>query len=128
MPAPTNANRGQIFFIGNDFAPLDKLQAGKYTQALENVRLAPSASNKQPWRILYDGQKPIFHFYLARTTGYKILMHVSMQDIDMGIALCHFDLTVKEMGLSGIWKKSDLAPKNNSFEYIASWHENTVAV
>lgn len=32
--------------------PLEKEEAGNYEAALEMVRIAPSASNKQPWRIL----------------------------------------------------------------------------
>ncbi len=42
----------EIFFIGNFSTPLRQEQAGIFTEALENIRIAPSASNKQPWRIL----------------------------------------------------------------------------
>ena len=36
--------------------------------ALEAVRMAPSATNKQPWRIVRRGGD--WHFYLQRTKGY----------------------------------------------------------
>jgi nitroreductase len=113
----------EIFFAGNLSTPLNELQAGKYAPVLENVRLAPSASNKQPWRILYDSDRNIFHFYLVRTLGYKMLREASLQDIDLGIAMSHFDLTTKELGVQGKWQKDDLAPKEKSPEYIASWQE-----
>jgi len=111
-------------FLANDFAtPLTREQAGKYSEALENLRLAPSASNKQPWRILLDTAKKVFNFYLARATSYKFLRLVSLQDIDMGIAMSHFEITAREQGLAGIWHVDANAPKEKSLDYIVSWQE-----
>jgi hypothetical protein len=59
---------------------------------------------------------------LSRTFGYKHLRDVSLQEIDMGIALCHFELTARELGLPGGWRQDDTAPKIKSWEYVASWH------
>ncbi len=92
-----------------------------FAQALENVRLAPSASNKQPWRIIRDPERQAFHFYLSRSTGYRHIREISLQEIDMGIAMCHFDLTVQEAGLTGHWQRTDLPPSAGSLEYIATW-------
>ncbi len=109
-------------FFADDFAtPLTQPQAGKYCDALENLRLAPSASNKQPWRILLDTSKKVFHFYLSRATGYKFLGLVFLQDIDMGIAMSHFEITAREQGLAGIWKGDTNAPKETALDYIVSW-------
>jgi nitroreductase len=113
-----------IFFAGNFSTSLNEQQAGKYAQALANVRLAPSASNKQPWRILYDGSRNIFHFYLARAFGYEHLREVSLQDIDLGIAMSHFDLTIQELGLQGKWQVNSSAPQEKALEYIATWQKN----
>jgi nitroreductase len=110
-----------IFFAGNFSQPLTKSQAGEYSEALENVRLAPSAANKQPWRILRDAAQNNFHFYLSRTFGYNLLRNVSLQDIDLGIAICHFELTVQEIGLKGKWQIDTTAPSNKSLDYIATW-------
>ena len=60
------------------------------------VRLAPSAVNRQPWRILVD--QNCVHFYLKRTKGFNG-GKIDMQKIDMGIALCHFDLMCEELGI-----------------------------
>jgi hypothetical protein len=48
-----------------------------------------------------------------------------MQRLDMGIAMCHFELTTEEVGLEGEWieKEPDLAlPKR--CEYLVSWKGN----
>jgi nitroreductase len=109
-------------FFADDFAtPLTRGQAGKYSEALENLRLAPSASNKQPWRLLLDTAKNTFHFYLSRATGYKFLGLVFLQDIDMGIAISHFEITAREQGLIGKWQVNTNAPKEKSLDYIVSW-------
>jgi len=107
--------------------PLDRATAGAYAIPLSMVRIAPSASNKQPWRVVKDGQ--CWHFYLQRTPGYrwdplKILLDLcDLQRLDMGIALCHFELTAREMGLAGHWAVDDpLNPVSGpQTEYIVSW-------
>jgi len=113
-----------IFFTGNFSTPLTSQQAGKYFEALENVRFAPSACNRQPWRILQDTTANAFHFYLQRAFGYK-LRDVYIQDIDMGIAMNHFEITLRELGIEGQWIIEDNAPQINSLDYLVSWQENT---
>ena len=112
-----------IFFAENFSTPLTSVQAGKYSAVLENVRLAPSASNKQPWRILRSRDDSTFHFYLERAFGYK-LRDIPIQDIDMGIAMSHFELTAREMGIAGKWQSDNSAPPTNSLDYVISWKEN----
>jgi Nitroreductase family. len=112
-----------IFFANAFSKPLTQAQAGKYSEALENLRLAPSASNKQPWRILLDTSKNTFHFYLSRSFGYNLLRGVSLQDIDLGIAMSHFEITAREQGLAGIWQVDTNAPKETSLDYVVSWQE-----
>jgi nitroreductase len=110
-----------IFFFENFSQPLTQTQAGKYKEALENLRLAPSAGNKQPWRILRDATQNAFHFYLSRAFGYNSMFPVSLQNIDMGIAMCHFALTAQEIGLKGKWQVDAVAPKERSLDYIVTW-------
>ena len=60
------------------------------------MRLAPSAVNKQPWRIVAaDGG---FHFYEKQDKGYVSEKTGDLQKIDVGIALCHFVLGLEEQG------------------------------
>jgi hypothetical protein len=117
----------QMFFEGRFGAPLAEEFAGEYARPLEMVRLAPSASNRQPWRILKEGNR--WHFYLQRTPGYRERMLVKLftvadlQRIDMGIALSHFELMVRDLNLGGNWEvsKPDIEIPNENTEYTISW-------
>ncbi len=113
----------ELFFDRNCAIPLSSEEAGPFAQALENVRLAPSASNKQPWRIIRDPERQAFHFYLSRSTGYRHIREMSLQEIDMGIAKCHFDLTTQEAGIAGHWQRQDTPPGAGSLEYMATWQK-----
>jgi len=95
----------QELFFARDFqTPLPRSEDSPFARALEMVRLAPSASNKQPWRVLRDPEREeLFHFYLARSPGYRKLMQADLQRIDLGIALGHFALACQEQGIAGTW-------------------------
>jgi len=88
-----------IFFDGNFQTPLSQQAAGVYSKPLEMLRLAPSASNKQPWRVVRVSGN--YHFYEEQTPGYSSAFPFDMQAIDMGIAACHFQLAAQEQGLGG---------------------------
>jgi hypothetical protein len=111
----------EIFFDGSFEKKLWKSDAGIYEEALEMVRIAPSASNKQPWRIVKEDNK--FHFYLQHARGYSDSLGFDMQRIDIGIAMCHLELTLREAGIEGRWEKSEpnVTPLSDSTEYIVTW-------
>jgi hypothetical protein len=48
-----------------------------------------------------------------------------LQRVDMGIAMCHFELASDELGLTGRWATAEPAIKkpDDSTEYVASWIE-----
>lgn len=107
----------QIFFAGSFTHPLSNSIAGDYVHALEAVRLAPSAMNRQPWRILADGTG--YHFYLSRNKGFSKFGY-DMQRIDMGIAFAHFALVAKEYYCRGsIAENAPMA--GPGYEYVKSW-------
>jgi nitroreductase len=116
----------ELFFNGAFGRPLSREAAGPYADVLEMVRLGPSASNRQPWRLLRDG-RGVFHLFLRRTRGYNSkLINVAggdLQRLDMGIACCHFELAARELGLEGRWEV--LAPPEIDLParttYVASW-------
>lgn len=115
-----------LFFDGAWGVPLSFEYAEMYSQPLEMVRLGPSASNKQPWRIVRTDV--FFHFFIQRTKGYRNLMTRlvqidDMQRLDIGIAMCHFELTARELGLQGKWKVVDhgLDLPDGQIEYSISW-------
>lgn len=88
-----------LFFKDGFTAPLTREDAGAYAFALEMLRLGPSASNKQPWRVVKHGH--MYHFYEQQTPGYSSAFNFDMQAIDMGIAACHFHLAALEKGIEG---------------------------
>ncbi len=118
---------GQLFFRERLGSPLAREEAGAYAVPLEMVRLAPSASNKQPWRVVQDGSA--LHFFLQRTPGYGSLLGLvrlaDLQRVDMGIAMSHFELTAQELGLRGRWVSSDpgIPRPAGQTEYVVSWVE-----
>ena len=118
----------QLFFEEGFGNPIRTEDIGVAAVALDMVRWAPSASNKQPWRIVRAGE--LWHFYLQRTPGYgkdsligKMLGVADVQRVDMGIALCHFELAMRELGQPGGWivQEPALAKPDRHTEYIASW-------
>jgi nitroreductase len=121
----------QLFFDKTFTVPLDRKETNAYTQVLDLVRRAPSASNKQPWRIIRCGNA--WHFYLHRTKDYgkgtllfKLLRLADLQRVDMGTAMCHFELSALELGLRGSWIIDE--PKlirSEGTEYTVSWISST---
>ena len=115
-----------LFFDRSFRTPLDANSAGPYQTPLEMVRIGPSGSNKQPWRMVKDAAS--FHLYLQRTKGYyernkRYFGMADMQRIDMGIAMLHFDLACRELSLKGEWIRED--PKIDDLPdlttYVASY-------
>jgi len=117
----------RLFFEGGLDTPLPHEGLGKYGEVLEMVRLSPSASNKQPWRVVREGNA--WHFYLQRTPGYResplvrLTTVADLQRMDMGIAMSHFELTAKEFGLGGHWEVCDpgIERSEKLIEYSVSW-------
>jgi len=118
----------RFFFEGRFGDPLAPERAGAYAEPLEMVRLGPSASNKQPWRVVKGDDA--WHFYLQRTPGYLqgadgLFVVADLQRVDLGIALCHFEQTAREAGLAGRWAVDEPAIETPAdlVEYTASWIE-----
>jgi nitroreductase len=117
-----------LFFQFGFENPLFEESAGTYAKPLEMLRLAPSAHNYQPWRVVQDGS--CFHFYLQRTQGFGpgtpmfILLGVTdLQRMEIGIAMCHFELTARELGLEGQWELHEptFGKPDDTLEYIVTW-------
>jgi nitroreductase len=118
----------KLFFAGDFRVPLSPRINEGYDAALEMVRLAPSASNRQPWRIVRDNKTKRFQFYIQRDPDYQrtIKTHgmADLQLIDMGIAMAHFELSVRAQGFTGRWVKDTVAcncPENT--QYLCTWYK-----
>lgn len=111
----------ELFFLNDFQTPISKEDAGAYAYPLEMVRLAPSAVNGQPWRIVKTNGA--CHFYKAGEVQPDKIYDV--QKMDLGIAAAHFELAARERGLSGRFEKVDSVHVNGAekYEYVFSWIE-----
>lgn len=109
----------KLFFLEDFTKALTKADAGIYEDALEMLRLAPSATNSQPWAVVKEGNK--FHFFC----NYKNTLNddvKKIKHIDIGIALSHFHQTAMSKGLSGNLQVEDIGfsiPDN--MHYVLSY-------
>ncbi|MBN2658079.1 MAG: nitroreductase family protein [Spirochaetales bacterium] len=93
-------------------APVDEI--------IEAVRFAPSASNKQPWRIVRQGD--LHHLYCEFDKNYlRLFRQFKIQLLDMGIALCHLLKASEELRWRGKFSYSDPHLENEDWTYILSW-------
>ena len=99
----------ELFFDGGFDKPMTSVD-----EKLEAVRLAPSAVNLQPWRVLRSGDS--YHFYKKEQRDYTKKVDWDVQKIDVGIALCHFMMmTDGQLSVS----EPDIR-KPDDLEYIAT--------
>jgi nitroreductase len=101
--------------------PLSMADAGPFAMPLEMVRLGPSASNKQPWRVVKEGNT--VHFYLKPNKGYSKSLGYDIQRVDLGIAVCHFDAMAQAQGIEGHFQKLNGPQKEerDDLSYIISF-------
>lgn len=110
----------ELFYQENFRTPLTRFTAGAYARPLEMVRLAPSATNAQPWRVRKAGNN--YHFYAAYRPDLSREEKLIKQ-VDLGIALAHFHQTVLEQGLTGTFEampQDDVVLPEN-MHYLVSW-------
>lgn len=104
----------ELFFCDDFNAPYSP--DGKFSEALEMLRLAPSSTNSQPWRVLVEGDS--VHFYCVPKSPASVL--------DCGIGICHFYETEAFNGKTGSFyndaDRSGVAHKN--WKYLVSYHRS----
>ncbi len=108
-------------FFKDDFShTFTQAEAGEYAFPLEMLRLAPSAANKQPWRVVQD--RDTYHFYEMRSMKDRKL-GIDIQRTDVGIGVCHFHLAAQERDLPGQFMKlpEPEIQKPEQMCYLFSW-------
>jgi nitroreductase len=127
MSAGSSGRRpwAELFFSGS-FNMLLPNGEDSWSVVLKCVQRGPSASNKQPWRIVRDdtSEKPRFHLYLQEDKTYNHAMgELRPQNIDMGIAIMNFEAAAHALGLPGAWKRLEQDPLTAEapLSYIASF-------
>ena len=109
----------ELFFDGVWDTGLATEKQKPIADLIEMVRWAPSAVNRQPWRIIVTGHD--FHFYEKRTKGYIGEKTGDLQRIDIGIALCHFVSGLEEQGKTPDVLTDDPGfPVPDGVDYIAT--------
>ncbi len=88
-----------------------------YMKALEMVRIGPSAINKQPWRLIIEGD--LCHFYDV-SKGSDIN---KFNSLDVGIAAYHLHATLEEEGFKGqfINKNPNIKNLEDNMQYYCSY-------
>ena len=113
----------ELFFLGSFEKPLSEAD-DEISFMLNMVRLAPSAVNKQPWRVVISGNKA--HFYEKKSRGYVSEGGWDIQKIDIGIALCHFVLAAEESGFEPAFSVSEpdiVTPDGVSYVATSEWRK-----
>ncbi len=86
-----------------------RLAAGKpggpWAEVLQALQGAPSASNKQPWRLVgFDGGPSWLAFMDEDRVYNHSLGEVHLQNLDIGIGMRHFAEAARCLGLPGRWE------------------------
>ena len=117
--ADTRLPADRIFFDGAWGTPLPPEKRANLEDLMEMVRWAPSAVNRQPWRIIGSGSD--CHFYEKQDRGYARDQTGDLQKIDVGIALCHFAMGLEERGETPAVAVADPGlPVPEGIHYIAT--------
>ncbi len=75
-------------------------------EKLKYLVWAPSGLNKQPWRIIFEGEKA--HFYIDKKIAAKKRMDFDIHIIDIGIVACHYAI---------VFNKNTFTTATNPIEY-----------
>jgi len=115
----------ELFFENGADGSWQPLRAeGKLAELLEAVRIGPSASNKQPWRLLFDRSADRLCLFLREDRLYNsALGEIRLQNLDMGIAMRHIESAAAALGLGGAWSLAGEGPHppEARLHYIAAW-------
>lgn len=113
----------ELFFDGEPGRPLPASGLGDWAGILEAVRRAPSASNRQPWRLVRDAPGRIRLLFAENRAYNRALEPVRVQELDLGIAMRHLAEACAATGRTGAWARlsEDAAKPAAPFAYHATW-------
>lgn len=103
-----------------DRKPLSEIKSGEnHYDILEAVRLAPSATNGQPWYFI--SEKDQIHLYQVEPNFIKKFFYEKMNKIDMGIALAHLWLAADHHQQEfNVEKLSESPVKVEGYNYLTT--------
>jgi len=116
----------QLFFYKTIDQPLGD-RSGEFKQALHCLRIAPSAQNKQPWRLLFNTDLSQVHFYTTSPLGAHPLYMCDPAYLDIGIAYNHFDAGLDIVGITGkLVVEEPNIKKPEGYSYIFEFRQTRV--
>jgi nitroreductase len=96
--------------------PLNKIHKGeRYNDLVELARLAPSATNSQPWFYVDDDE--CIHIYRVRQNIFKGLIFERLNRIDIGIGLFHLYIAALVKGHTPSFIM-DETPEIKDYQYV----------
>lgn len=103
--------------------PLQKMSDmddNEANELLEVVRLAPSATNSQPWFL--KGDKHIIHVYSLKPNIIRAIILKRYIPIDIGIALYYLEVAARHFAKTTHYIIDENAEKNSphGYEYVSS--------
>jgi len=115
-------------FVGSFERPLGDEQTD-LRDALDLARFAPSAMNKQSWRVVLNEDARQVHVCAKFSLRHKIGMGfrqyaVAPEYIDVGTWARSFDIATRATAIEGTWSIAapDLAlPQDEDLEYLCTW-------
>ncbi len=111
----------QLFFYETFEQPLGD-RAGAFQQALDCVRIGPSAQNKQPWRLVFNSDLSQVHFYIASALADHPLYMCEPEYLDIGIAYYHFKSGLDQAGITGkLVIEEPTIQKPEGYFYVTTW-------
>jgi nitroreductase len=114
----------KLFFEGSLSVPIANKNLGNYSTILDMIQIGPSAGNKQPWRIIKESDNNNFHFYSTNPKDGRFFHYSKFRPLDIGISVCHFNLTAKELDVKGNWVIEDpQIPNTEKLLYKITWRE-----
>jgi nitroreductase len=96
------------------------LISGEYNDVTEACRVAPSAKNDQPWKLLNDNNK--IHVYSLKIEKPSRPIYKTLDSIDIGILLYHLETAGRNNNMNGIFEFSPDGAKHapEGYYYIIS--------
>ncbi len=87
---------------------------------LEAARLAPSATNSQPW--FFKGDNHVIHVYSFKPSILRALILKKYIPIDLGIVICHLKMAAQHFGKNPeiIFDKTGEENSPHGYEYVTS--------
>ncbi|MCG8451897.1 MAG: hypothetical protein MI717_01790 [Spirochaetales bacterium] len=112
----------KLFFSHHFSKPISSQDLEQWHAPLFAARLAPSASNRQPWR--FSVERHSVQIGLHRHPMYGAMLKTAkladLQRMDIGIAMCQFEFAAREQRIPGNWSPLS-SPINQGILPIAEW-------